>query len=219
MLKLNLEKPGAEAPAKLRLSLEKGAKFRVTVAWDCEAAHEDDVDVHALEAVNDGNGAKVDSFEQVLSTYNTKKMSPVAGLLPVNPDGSFSTPSGGLFHTGDIRRQGKSETIIFDGSKVRAGANEIPLFATVHEADHGAEHEEDHDSDEEAAFADINVCTVTIADDSGKELGSYQLSDEFGEFNVVQLGSIMLSDDGGWEYSPVGRGFKGTMNDVLAFYS
>ena len=58
MLTLKLEKPGVAAP-KLRLSLNKGARFKVKVEWHCDAGHIDDVDVHALEARNDGSGAKV----------------------------------------------------------------------------------------------------------------------------------------------------------------
>ena len=71
-----------------------------------------------------------------------------------------------------------------------------------------------------AMFTDENggKATVTIADESGRELGAYQLSKEFGEFNVVQLGSIMHGDNG-WEYAPVGRGFTGTFNDVLGHFS
>ena len=219
MLTLSLEKPGSKPAPKLQLSLNKGARFSVTIAWNCAADHQDDLDIHALEAANNGNGAKVTSLDQILSTYNTRKMSPRTGVLPTNPDGSFATPSGGLRHSGDIRVQGQeSESLIIDGSKLPEGINEIPLFATVHKADHGGEHETDHDSGEEAAFADIETCTVTIADEAGKELGSYQLSQEFGEFNVVQLGSVML-DRTGWQYAPVGRGFTGTINDVLAHFS
>ena len=81
----------AQSP-KLQLSLSKGVRFTVTVDWRCDADHADDVDIHALEARNDGQGAKVTALEQVLSTYNTRKMSR-SGVLPVNPDGSFSTAS------------------------------------------------------------------------------------------------------------------------------
>lgn len=116
-----------------------------------------------------------------------------------------------------MRVQGNSETIVVEGAKLPAGVNEIPLFATVHKAEHGTGHE-GADAEEEAAFADIEVCTVTIADEGGRELGAYQLSKEFGEFNVVQLGSIMHGDNG-WEYAPVGRGFTGTFNDVLGHFS
>ncbi len=215
MLTLNLQKPDAAPVRRLQLSLNKGARFSVQVEWDCKADHQDDVDVHALEAVNSGGGAKVSSLENILSTYNTTRMSRT-GALKTNADGSFATPSGGLSHSGDIRKQGtKAEVLTIDGSKVPSDVNEIPLFATVHEADHGEEHEEEHEEEDEAAFADIDICTVTILNDSGKVLGQYKLSDEFGEFNVVQLGSLMLARNGGWEYVPVGVGFKGDFNDVL----
>ena len=216
MLTLNLHKPDAAPVRRLQLSLGKGARFRVKVEWDCKSEHQDDVDVHALEAVNAGQGAKVAGLENILSTYNTTRMSR-SGALRTNADGSFATPSGGLSHSGDIRVQGReAEVLTVDGSKVAPGVNEIPIFATVHKADHGESHEQAHgDDDDEAAFADIDLCTVTISDDAGKVLGQYRLSDEFGEFNVVQLGSMMLGAQGGWEYVPVGVGFHGDFNDVL----
>jgi len=75
MLTLNLQKPDAAPVRRLQLSLNKGARFNVKVEWDCKADHEDDVDVHALEAVNSGGGAKVSALENILSTYNTSRMS------------------------------------------------------------------------------------------------------------------------------------------------
>lgn len=217
MLTLTLEKPGAAAP-KLRLSLHKGARFTAKVEWRCDADHADDVDVHALEARNDGDGAKVTTLEGVLSTYNTTRMNPRGGALPSNPDGSFQTPSGGLRHSGDMRVQNNSESIVVDGSRLPDGVNEIPIFVTVHEAEHGGGHEEGGQDEDEPAFGDIDVCTITLSDETGRELGAYQLSSEFREFNVVQLGSILLGPDG-WQYAPVGRGFNGTFNDVLAHFS
>lgn len=219
LLTLTLEKPGI-TPPKLSLSLTKGARFTVKVEWKCDDDHADDVDVHALEASNDGSGAKVTELTSVLSTYNTTRMNPRAGALQSNPDGSFQTPSGGLYHSGDQRVQNNSETIIIDGSKLPAGIREIPIFVTVHEADHTSGHEggRGDETEDEAAFGDIDVCTITLSDQSGKELGAYQLSDEFKEFNVVQLGSVTLGANG-WEYVAAGRGFNGTFNDVLARFS
>lgn len=217
MLTLALEKPDSR-PRKLQLSLSKGARFTVRVAWECNAAHQDDVDIHALEARNDGSGARVTQLESVLSTYNTTRMNPRGGVLVNHPDGSFATPSGGLSHSGDVRVQGNYEEIVIDGSRLPDGVNEIPIFATVHEADHGEGHEDGDEDEEEPAFADIELCTVTISDARGREIGAYRLSNEFGDFNVVQLGSVMLGAQG-WEYAPVGRGFTGTFNDVLAQFS
>ena len=88
MLTLNLQKPNSAPVRRLQLSLNKGARFSVQVEWDCKAEHEDDVDVHALEAVNAGSGAKVSSLENILSTYNTTRMSR-SGALKNNADGSL----------------------------------------------------------------------------------------------------------------------------------
>lgn len=211
MLTLNLEKPGVESP-KLQLSLNKGAQFSVIIFWDCDPAHKDDMDTHAFEVVD----GKVLGYENILSTYNTKKMSRT-GVLEVAADGSFATPSGGLHHSADIRVQGNSETIEIDGSKLPDGVNEVPIFATVHATDE--EHHDEAEEGEEAAFADIEIVTVTITDDRGTKLGEYTLSKEFGEFNAVQLGTIMRSDNGGWQYVAVGRGFNGDLNQVLAYFS
>lgn len=205
MLTLSLEKPGAPAE-KLRLSLSKGARFTVTVAWECEHAHVHDVDVHALEARNAGAGAKVDRVERILSTYNTTLMNPKSGVLATEADGSFATPQGGLTHSTDMREQGSSETIVIDGSRLPEGVNEIPIFVTI------------HSRGEVEKFEEINEASITISDDAGKELGAYRLSDEFKDFNVVQFGSAILGEDG-WQYASVGRGFVGTFNDVLAQFS
>lgn len=215
MLTLPLEKPGATS-RKLQLSLNKGARFKVEVRWECDADHADDVDVHALEAVNDGDGAKVTELSAVLSTYNTTRMNPRGGVLQTNADGSFQTPSGGLAHSGDMRVQNNSESIVIDGSKIPPRVNEVPILVTVHEADHGVDR--DDEDEHEPAFGDIELCVITLTDDIGRELGAYQLSSEFKDFNVVQLGSLLLGPNG-WEYAAVGRGFNGDFNDVLAHFS
>ncbi|MBF6599102.1 MAG: TerD family protein [Dehalococcoidia bacterium] len=205
MLTLALEKPGETTP-KLRLSLSKGERFHVTVGWRCGHTHIHDVDVHALEARNAGAGAKVSRLESILSTYNTKLMNPQGGVLVNNSDGSFATPEGAVTHSPDVREQGSEETITIDGSRLPEGVNEIPIFVTI------------HSNGEAETFDEIEQAGITIADDAGKELGAYQLSSEFKEFNVVQFGSIILGEQG-WEYAPVGRGFVGTFNDVLAQFS
>ena len=84
-LELKLSKPGDTAP-KLSLNLAKPARFTVELYW--ESAH--DLDAHALLATNSGAGAKVTSFDQVLSTYNAKKTNP-QGTLVTNADEFGST--------------------------------------------------------------------------------------------------------------------------------
>jgi tellurium resistance protein TerD len=198
---LNLVKSGDAAP-KLRLNLAKPAKFSVELYWD--SPH--DLDAHALLATNSGDGAKVTAFEQVLSTYNCRKTNP-QGVLTGNPDGSFSTPEGALTHSGDARtgvNTDVDEIITIDGAKVPAGVNEIPIFVTIHPAS--------------AKFADVKSAGIRIKNDSGTILGEYQLSDQFGPFDAVQMGCLLLGQNG-WEYAAAGSGFNGDFNMVLGHFS
>ena len=175
---LPLSKPG-EAVKKLTLSLSKGARFTVELAWDSKH----DLDAHALEGTNNGDGAKVSDFAQVLSTYNVIKPGITGPALPRNPDGSFSTISGALMHSGDKRDgtlQGVDEMITIDGARIPAGVNEIPIFVTVHPST-------------VATFRDVKQASITIKSDDGRTLGAYQLTNEFGAFNAVQMGSLMAT--------------------------
>lgn len=202
MMQLPLAKPGATAP-KLQLSLNKGAIFTVELAWD--STH--DLDAHALLATNAGGGAKVDSFDKVLSTYNAKKTNP-AGVLIDNPDGSWSTPCRALTHSGDKRdgtKQGIDEIITIDGSKVADGINEIPIFITIHPGN-------------DVKFAEVKTASITIKDSAGQVLGAYELTREFGGFNAVQMGSVLRGPNG-WEFAAVGTGFIGDFNTVLGHFS
>ncbi len=201
MLTLPLVKAG-QTPGKLQLKLSKGARFTIELAWD--SPH--DLDAHALLATNSGNGAKVTGFEQVLSTYNATKSNP-EGTLVNNADGSFSTPCGALTHSGDSRTgvaKDVDEVITIDGSKVAAGVNEIPIFVTIHQG--------------QKTFAEVKKASITIKDETGNTLGSFQLTSEFAGFNAVQMGSLILGASG-WEFSIVGVGFNGDFNTVLGHFS
>lgn len=202
-LSLDLVKPGDTKP-KLTLNLSKPAKFTVNLSWD--SPH--DLDVHALLAKNDGvNGAKVTDMSQVLSTYNCKKTNP-NGTLPANPDGSFSTPEGALFHSPDeITGLNKDvdEFIIVDGSKMPAGVNEIPIFITIHPS-------------KSAKFSEVKTAGIQIVNDQNVVLGEYQLSNQFGGFDAVQMGSLVL-DEKGWHFEAAGSGFNGDFNSILGYFS
>lgn len=200
---MKLHKPGDNVP-KLSLSLKKASIFNIELSWDSTA----DVDAHALLATNHGSGAKVTTFDQVLSTYNAKKTNP-DGTLITNPDGSFSTPCGSLTHSGDSRdgtSQDVDESIRIDGSKIKNGENEILIFVTIH-APHGTK------------FSQVKDAKITIKDDAHKILCEYKLSSEFSSFDAVQMGSIILTGDGAFQFYPVGVGFNGDFNTILSNFS
>ncbi len=199
-LELKLQKPGEEAP-KLQLNLVKGSKFKVELFWD--STH--DLDAHALLATNNGDGAKVTSLTQILSPYNMKT---TGGALELNPDGSFNTPEGALHHSGDARDgvlEDIDELITIDGSKVPAGVNEIPIFVTIHPA-------------RTANFSEVKDAGIRIKDDFDVVLGEYMLSNEFSQFDAVQMGTLMLVN-GAWVYDAAGVGFNGDFNSILTFFS
>ncbi|MCR4341963.1 MAG: TerD family protein [Gemmatimonadaceae bacterium] len=204
MLQLPLEKNG-QPPKKLSLSLNKASRFIVELWWKTEH----DLDAHALLATNSGQGAKVDAFEKVLSTYNCKRPGSQSGVLAVNANKSFNTPDGALHHSGDSldgRTADIDEVITIDGGKIGPEVNEIPIFVTI------------HPRSQPMTFREIPDAGIRIKDDAGKVLGEFQLTAEFGPFNAVQMGSLIIGANG-WEYAAVGNGFTGDFNTVLGYFS
>lgn len=200
---LQLTKPGVEVP-KLQLNLSKPEKFTVELYWDSA----EDLDAHALLATNSGQGAKITSFDQCLSTYNSKKTNP-AGSLVTHADGSFSTPEGAATHSGDARSGIGSdidEIITIDGSKIPAGVNEIPIFITIHPSG-------------KTNFGAVKDAGMRIKNSAGKILGEFQLTNEYASFDAVQMGTLELDSTAGWLFSPAGSGFNGDFNAVIGFFS
>lgn len=205
MEKLNLLKEGDQKP-KLHLNLTKTSRFSVELFWESEH----DLDGHALLATNTGAGAKVSNWAQVLSTYNTQL--PLAdgssATRQVGDKRPFTTPCKSLHHSGDARTgigASVDEIITIDGSSFPAGVNELPIFVTIHPS-------------QTAKFSQVKQAGIRIKDDSGKVLGEYQLSDQFGEFDAVQMGSLILGTNG-WEYVAAGSGFNGDFNVIMDFFS
>jgi len=204
MLTLQLNK--GQPVQNLKLNLSKGQKFTVELSWDSK----DDLDTHALAAVNSGAGAKVTNMAQVLSYATSPKQLGGQSPLRGNPNGSFSTPDGGLTHSGDCRdgtTSGVDETITVDPGLLNPEVNEVPIFITIYSP-----------SKPSVTFGDVKEAVITIKDEGGKVLGQFRLSNEFAGFNAVQMGSL-IKVQGGWEYAPVGSGFNGDLNKIIESFS
>lgn len=204
-LKLELTKPGAVVQ-KLHLNLTKPAKFSVELFWDSP----EDLDAHALLAKNNGGGAKVDSFDCVLSTFNSNL--PLAdGSASTRKSGDkrpFKTPDGALHHSGDARTGVGSdvdEIITVDGALIPDGVNEIPIFVTIFPGG-------------SSNFGQVRKAGIRIKNDRGTVLGEYELSNQFAQFDAVQMGSLLLGPNG-WEYAAAGSGFNGDFNTILEHFS
>lgn len=209
-LKLNLAKPGDAAPAKLSLNLRKNETFSVLLAWKGQI----DLDSHALVCVNNGSGAKVSAAGDILSTYNVKRKigGQEVGTLDRNPDGSFSVYGGALVHSTDVTDGDGAdidETITIDPSRLTVpsgAAIEIPIIAMIH-PQNGSK-----------LFRDVEDAWVAVLNSDGVEVMKASLSDQFGEFVGVQMGSIMI-DATGTHFVQVGVGFLGDFNTVLENFS
>lgn len=208
-LQLNLTKPGDTAP-KLALNLDKGERFKVRLSWDGDT----DLDLHALVAINNGAGAKVTSFDDVLSTYNVKRTirGQTVGTLPLNPDKTFQVHGGALIHSPDAtdgHQAGDDESVTIQPDRLHppaGGAVEIPLVAMIHPQSAGR------------TFRNVQNGRVVIENGAGQELLNVSLSNQFAEFVGVQMGSIMI-DAQGSSFVGIGVGFNGDFNQVLGHFS
>lgn len=207
---LNTQKPG-ETTKKLVLNTQKGQKYRVELSWDGNV----DIDLHAFMCVNNGGGAKLSSFDDVLSTYNVVRKIPsgeTVGTLNPNTDGTFSIWNEALVHSKDSTTgitEGVDEWVSVDVSKIpplSVGVYEIPLLAMIHPQSAGN------------TFSKVQNATVRILDASGKELINASLSNQFGQFVGVQMGTIMI-DQGVASYVNQTSGFTEDINEVLSFFS
>lgn len=205
---LNLSKPN-EAVQKLSLNLDKGEKFKIRLSWDGNV----DLDLHALVAKNSGSGAKIYAFDDILSTYNVKRMirGQETGTLSLAADKTFSVHGKALIHSPDATDghiDGDDEWIFVDPTLLTmpvAGCIEIPLIAMI------------HPQNSNRTFRDVQNARVIIENASGNELLNVSLSNQFGEFIGVQMGSIMI--DSAASFVAVGVGFNSDFNQVLSHFS
>lgn len=208
-LQLNLTKPGDATP-KLALNLDKGERFKVRLCWEGDT----DLDLHALVAINMGAGAKVSAFDDILSTYNVQRVirGQSTGTLPLAADKTFSVHGGALVHSPDATdgfADGDDEWVSIQPDRLNppaGGAIEIPLVAMIHPQNAGR------------TFRDVKNARVIVENSAGQELLNVSLSDQFGGFVGVQMGSIMVEPSGS-SFVGVGVGFNSDFNQVLGHFS
>jgi tellurium resistance protein TerD len=215
-LVLNLSKPGDQVQ-KLQLNLRKNEVFVVKLSWEEKsAAEQTDLDLHAIHTVNTGAGAKASAMEDILSAYNVRRRigGQDVGTLSKKADGTFEIHGGALVHSADAldgtAEGDEDEWIRVDPSKLTPPSNghiEIPLVAMIHKGGPSRR------------FADVKNARVAVVNADGGELMSATLSNQFGEFIGVQMGSIMIDHQGVASFASVGVGFHGDFNAVLSHFS
>lgn len=206
---LSLTKP-TDSVAKLALNLNKGERFKVRLCWDGGA----DLDLHALVAVNSGNGAKVSSHDDILSTYNVQRTirGQAQGYLPLAADKTFSVHGGAVVHSPDAtdgHQEGDDEYVTIQPDRLTppaAGVIEIPLIAMI------------HPQTPNQKFRDVQNAHVVIENAAGETLLDVSLSSQFGAYVGVQMGTIVIEPSGA-SFAAVGTGFNTDFNEVLGHFS
>ncbi|WP_370682412.1 TerD family protein [Comamonas sp. GB3 AK4-5] len=208
-LVVNLVKP-SDAPKKLSLNLQKNESFLVRLAWDCKS----DLDLHALVAVNQGTGAKIAEFEDILSIYNVQRTvrGQPEGYLPLAANKTFSVHGGALVHSpdatdGQLSDEDDEWIRIFPSKLALPGTGyiEVVLVAMIHGPGN-------------PVFKGVKGARVIVENEQGEQLLVVNLSEHFSGFTGLQMGSVII-DGNGPAFSPVGVGFSGSFNDVLAQFS
>lgn len=204
-IQFNLTKDASAAP--IAFALSKVQAFTIELFWN--SRH--DLDAHAI-ALTSG---RLTAMEDVLSTYNPTL------VLADNPSKNhiaggkepFMTPNGGLVHMGDkrtglgVNSQEPDEVLKTANAKFGAHWDEIAIIVAMHPPHSGK-------------FKDVDGARLVIKDDTGVELLEANLTHDFDEYDIVQMGSLLKNaGNGAWEFKPVASGINGDFNAVLSAFA
>lgn len=198
-----------------RFNLSKGERFSfakdeglnnltVTLGWG-EGA---DLDVSAFLVGEDGvidddanfvyyNSAK--RSEDFDRAKHGNKNAWKANTRPMSADGS-------VLGSIDDREGGSSENMSVDLSKVDAKVSEIIFCATIF--------------DKDKSFGNVASPYISIVnDDNGEELCRYTLDEQFADETALIAGSLLVNEDGDWEFKAEGRGLVGGLEALVELYA
>ena len=178
-----------------RINLQKEVpsltKVRIGLGWkpqEFDNAPEFDLDVTAF-------GLKIDAGG-----------TPVLAGRKSDPDfmvfyGNLQSIDGAINHTGDNKTgdgDGDDETITVALDTLSAEVDEISFIVTIHEATERGQN-----------FGQIPKSWIAVYDDvTGKEIGRYDLGEDFSTETAVQMGSLYRREDGKWGFKAVGAGYN-----------
>lgn len=200
---ISLSKQGDDLPA-LAISLSKVHKHIIELYWD--SPH--DLDLHVVALCN----GKLTSSEALLSTYNQGLVlsENTAQKRRSGDKRPFQNLSGSLKHYGDSRTgliiSGKTpdEVVELDHDLFDPQWDELAFIISSHPP-------------RSVKFKEVNGARLVIKDDEGEIQLAANLTSEFDEYDVVQIGGLLLNPDTfSWDFNPTGRGINGTFMDLLA---
>ena len=196
-----------------------------------------DLDVHCFALVhpggdsnrarlyNDGSHALCYAF--VRGPGNTE------GSLTKNPDGSFQTDDGSMWHERDDRTgrsaaakpdpsdhgdedddddgghhgEGFREEFKIVLAKLPADVAELAVWATIHDAERKRQE-----------FGKVKNAYIEVCDAMDDELCRYQLTAEFAGKTTIQVASFVKQPDGSWKFHAIGAGSNAGLGEVIQAY-
>ncbi len=190
-----------------RFSLGKGeelSKIQVDLNWDSDA----DLDASAFLLGEDGVIVDDADFVYYKSNnrtepYDRKKFGSKAKwreeTVPMSQDGSV------LGSADDLGGEDSGETMHVELSKVRPEISEIVFCVTIY-------------GDE--TFKDVkNPQIVIVNEETDEVLCEYNLKEHFSSETAVVAGSLVLNEDGEWEFEAIGKGYDGGLQTLVEMYA
>ena len=189
-----------------RFSLDKEglSKIQVDFKWDSDA----DLDASAFLLGEDGVILDDADFVYYKSNnrseeYDRKQFGSKANwrenTIPVSFDRSV------LGSADDLGGEDAGETMHVELDKVRPEITEIVFCVTIY-------------GDE--SFKDVKDPQIVIIDeDSDEVLCKYDLKEHFSSETAVVAGSLVLNEDGEWEFEAIGKGYDGGLQTLVDMYA
>ena len=193
-----------------------------------------DLDVHCFALVHpqgDANRARLynDGSHALCYAFVRGPGNPEGSLLK-NPDGSFETEDGSMWHERDDRTgrggtahgaddddddddegghhgEGFREEFKIVLGKLPAEVAELAVWATIHEAERRNQH-----------FGKVKNAYIEVCDAMDSELCRYQLTSEFAGKTTIQVASFIKQDDGSWKFHAVGAASNAGLGEVINAY-
>lgn len=190
-----------------RFSLGKGdelSKIQVDLKWDSEA------DLDAVAFVLGEDGVILEDADFVYYKSNNRnepydraqygsKANWRNNTVPMSYDGSV------LGSADDLGGEDSGETMHVDLEKVRPEITEIVFCVTIY-------------GDE--TFKDVKDPQIVIVnEETGEELCKYNLKEHFSSETAVVAGSLVLNEDGEWEFEAIGKGYDGGLQTLVDMYT
>lgn len=197
-----------------RFALGKGvelSKIQVDLNWKSGA----DLDASAFLLGEDGVILEDADFVYYKSNFRSEpydrsthgsKNSWRKMTVPMSADGSVLGSADDLGD--DEESEDAGETMHVDLDKVRPAITEIVFCVTI------------YDESGKTSFKDVREASITIVnEETGEELCSYNLKERFSTETAVVAGSLVLNEDGEWEFEATGKGYDGGLETLVDMYA